>query len=39
MWWQAFFAGVMVAWTPALVLFALALWDAPTLREDDEVPR
>lgn len=34
---QAFLLGVMVAWTPALVIFAILLVRAPTLRKDEEV--
>jgi hypothetical protein len=30
---QAFLLGIMVAWTPSLVLFAVMLWRAPT-RDD-----
>lgn len=28
-WWQAFFLGVMAAYTPSLIVLALILWRAP----------
>jgi hypothetical protein len=31
--WDAFFLGMIVAWTPSLVLFLLLLQDVPLLPE------
>lgn len=35
---QWFLAGIMAGWTPSLLVFAVLLVRAPTLREDEEVP-
>lgn len=31
--------GVMLALTPSMIVIAIALWRAPTLREDEETPQ
>jgi len=36
---QAFFLGMMMAWTPSLLILAFALWDVPFSSEPDQVER
>ena len=36
---QAFFLGMMMAWTPSLLILAFALWDLPFSSEPDQVER
>jgi hypothetical protein len=31
--WQVFLLGMMVAWTPSLIVLACAVWNAPLLEE------